>query len=291
MQPGPTKMPASRKDIRPIIAAIEPLRGAGIVRELGGGPASDSWLLEVSGRQFVLRIDQPAAHSLGLDRQAEIEVLMAVSAAGIGPEPVWADCAKGILVYTYIEGETWSRQDAGNPALLRELAVTLRTLHGLPALGRRFEPAVAARRYASDIGTAAARRMSERAGKLAASLLADSGRPALCHNDLVHSNIIHHGPVYLIDWEYAAVGDPFFDLAVVVQHHQLSSTVTEVFLQAYFGTVGTGQLEKLEAYCSLYDYLAGLWYLSMAGESAPASPIRLEMNRVMARLAESGLAE
>ena len=25
----------------------------------------------------------------------------------------------------------------------------------------------------------------------------------------------------LIDWEYAGIGDPFFDLAVVVQHHRV----------------------------------------------------------------------
>jgi len=284
-------MSVSANSIRSLIASIEPLKGAEFVGELGGGPASDSWLLEVSGKKFVLRLDKPAARSLGLDRQAEIKVLQAVSAADIGPEPVWADRARGIMVCTYIEGETWSIEDAGNPALLRELALTLKKLHALPALGRQFEPAAAARRYASDIGTAAARRMAERAGKLAASLQAEINHPALCHNDLVHTNIIHHGPVYLIDWEYAAVGDPFFDLAVVVRHHQLSAALTEVFLQAYFGVLRPAQLEKLEAFCSLYDYLAGLWYLSMAGESGPASPIRHELNRVMARLDESGLAE
>ena len=65
-------------------------------------------------------------------------------------------------------------------------------------------------------------------------LLAEIRRPALCHNDLVHSNIIDGDPVRLIDWEYSAVGDPYFDLAIVVRHHQLKADRVEIFPRRLF---------------------------------------------------------
>jgi thiamine kinase len=283
-------MPESATDIRALIAAVEPLRGAQIIRELCGGPASDSWLLEADGKRFVARLDRPAARSLGLDRQAETRVLQTVAAAGIGPELVWAEPGNGILVCNYIEGDALQSEDLHNPALLKRLAWTLRMLHQLPPAGRPFEPGAAAQRYATETGTGAASAMAECAGKLAARLFADTARPALCHNDPVHTNIIHHGQLWLIDWEYAAVGDPYFDLAVVVQHHQLSAALTEVFLQAYFGNLQAEQFERLEAFCTLYDQLAGLWYLSMAAKFGADSTFGEESERVMSRLSNSGLA-
>jgi len=281
-------MPESRPGIRERFADIEPLRGAELVRKLPGGPASDSWLLKLAGRQLVARIDKPAARALKLDRQAEVEVLKSVSAAGIGPELVWADPQQGVLVCSYIEGDAWRREDTRNPALLRELASTLKRLHGLAVTGPEFEPEAAAQNYAEALGTVRAKHMAEQAGHLAIDLRGESGRSALCHNDLVHSNIIHHGPVRLIDWEYAAVGDPFFDLAVVVQHHQLGTKLTKIFLRAYFGSLLPEHLEKLRAYCMLYDQLAGLWYLSMAGNSGLAPNFDDELKRVMARLEQEG---
>jgi len=279
-------MSESEARIQAALAGIEVLEDACLIRKLAGGPASDSWLLEAGGQRLVARIDKAAAESLGLDRQAESEILQTVSAAGIAPQPVWSDPGRGLQVCAWIEGESWSMQDTHNPALLQELALTLAKLHELPALGRRFDPGAAAQRYANQIGTPEAGKMADHARALAVKLGAETTRPALCHNDLVHSNIVNHGPVYLIDWEYAAVGDAYFDLAVVVRHHQLSPALSKIFLQAYFENPGPAQFEKLAAFCSLYDYLAGLWYLAMARESGANPAIETELRRVMARLAQ-----
>ena len=76
-----------------------PLTGpVNVVEAFSGGPASDSYLLESSDRRVVLRIDKPLANAIGLDRKAEADVLIAVEAAGIGPQVVWADPARGILL-------------------------------------------------------------------------------------------------------------------------------------------------------------------------------------------------
>ena len=272
-------------------SGVEALRGAELIRRLPGGPASSSFLLQAGGHRLVARVDGPAARVLKLDRLGEIEILQVVSAAGIGPEFIWADAQQGLLVCTYLEGTACSREDIRNPELLQELASTLRKLHSLPPAGPDFEPESAVRNYAGKLATPTAQRVADRAGKLLTQIRKESSTRALCHNDLVHTNIIanrlgSHLPVRLIDWEYAAVGDPFFDLAVVVRHHELNAPLTKGFLQAYFGSLLPEHVEKLERYSRLYDYLSGLWYLSMDGGSGQTPGFDEELQRVMARLGQ-----
>ncbi len=260
-------MPESNSDINSLICSIEPIRGARPVTKLSGGPASDSWLVQAGRQKFVLRIDKPIAASLGLDRQAETGILQTVSDAGIGAPVIWADPDKGILVCRYLEGGTWCREDTRSPERLRELALTLKKLHRLSPRGPAFEPAAAARLYAQKIGTDRAHQLARDTAQLAAELYAEPGRLALCHNDLVHGNIIGHGPVRLIDWEYAAVGDPFFDLAVLVQHHDLNMELREKFLQFYCGSAEADDLARLAGFCRLYDHLARLWYIATTAKN------------------------
>ncbi len=251
-------------DLRSALAQIPRLADARLLRNLGGGGASDSWLVEGQGKQLVVRIDTPLVRKLGLDRQAELGVLETVAAAGIGPQVIWADPAAGVLVTAYIPGQVWSERNIHDPALLERLAQTLRRLHTLPATAPAFNPARAARRYAADIGTAAAEELAQQATALAGQLLAPGHPGALCHNDLVYMNLIGFEPVRLIDWEYAAVGDPLFDLAIVVRHHRLSAAVANGFLQACLGPVDAKTSERFNAFCELYDLLAKLWYLAVS---------------------------
>jgi thiamine kinase-like enzyme len=271
-------------DQKILLDGIELLRGADILEQLAGGPVSDSWLMTAGKEQFVARLDKPFARLLALDRRAELDVLHTVSAAGIGPQIIWADPDKGVLVTSYIPGTAWSPEDVHDPARLGRLALTLRQLHSLPPRGSVFTPGKMALAYARKAGTDSASRIAEQAAKLAEKLLSETRRPALCHNDLVHSNIIDGETVRLIDWEYSAVGDPYFDLATVVRHHQLNAERVEYFLSAYFEAPGKEHFSRLEAFCRLYDRLAALWYLSVVNQPGHDVFYDEELKRVLARL-------
>ena len=271
-------------DQKVLLDGIELLRGADIREQLAAGPVNDSWLLTAGDERFVARLDQPLAKLLGLDRRAELEVLQTVSAAGIGPQIIWADPDKGVLVTSYISGNAWSPGDVHDPVRLGKLAATLRRLHSLPPRGPVFAPGKMALAYARQIGTHSASRIAGQAAKLAEKLLSEIRRPALCHNDLVHSNIIDGEPVRLIDWEYSAVGDPYFDLAIVVRHHQLKADRVEIFLGAYFGNLGKKHFSRLEAFGRLYDQLAALWYLSVMNQPGHDALYAEELKQLMVRL-------
>jgi len=254
-------------DLRPDLADVPLLARACVKQELPGGLASNSWLVEDGGKAMVLRIDTPLARALKLDRAAELGVLETVAAAGIGPDVIWADPAAGVLVTRYIHGSVWTGEDMHDPAHLRSLAGTLRRLHGLITAGPEFDPAGAALTYATAIATESAADLADKAAALARQLLTPGGRHVLCHNDLVHMNIIGSQPVRLIDWEYAAVGDPLFDLAVVVRHHQLPAPAAKEFLHRYRGTLDAATEERFRAFCQLYDLLSDLWYLAVGKHS------------------------
>ena len=45
-----------------------------------------------------------------------------------------------------------------------------------------------------------------------------------CHNDLLNANFIDDGKrIRIVDWEYAGMGDPFFDLGNFSINHELSA--------------------------------------------------------------------
>lgn len=91
-----------------------------------------------------------------------------------------------------------------------------------------------------------------------------SGLPnVLCHNDLNPKNVLmDEQRIWLIDWEYTGVGDPFFDLAVVVKSHNLTHRQTVVLLDAYQSTLPRQRaLDCIEGYCRAYALREMAWLL------------------------------
>ena len=59
-----------------------------------------------------------------------------------------------------------------------------------------------------------------------------------CHNDLLNANFIDDGSrIRIVDWEYAGMGDVFFDLANFSINHGLDRRAPAALLEAYFGEV------------------------------------------------------
>ena len=70
------------------------------------------------------------------------------------------------------------------------------------------------------------------------ALLSDPIELRPCHNDLLNANFIDDGArIRIIDWEYAGMGDPFFDLGNFSINHELTPDEDEILLAAYDGSV------------------------------------------------------
>jgi len=238
---------------------IEAFADARIVTELAGGPTSDSYLVERGTDYFVLRIDTEVARALAFDRAAEARILQRVAKQGLGPRPEHSDAARGLLITRYVEGRAWTPAEVHDPERLRRLAGVLRQLHALEPAGPMLDLRGAITGYAQCIGTANARDLAADALRMLTELDEAALQRCLCHNDLVCANIIEATGLVLIDWEYAAIGDPMFDLAIIAGHHNFTDDEADGLLMAYFGNVQPETARRLAVYRALYERLVLLW--------------------------------
>jgi thiamine kinase-like enzyme len=214
-------------------------------------------------QRFVLRLDKPEAARLGLDRRSEQRAQEAAAGAGIGPKTRHFDLENGVMLRCFVSGRSWTVSDLENPANVQRLAHLLRAVHRLPAASvGRYDPAGAARRYARELGTPRAWALSSEVEACSDRIAGFAPPGRLCHNDLVCQNIIDGERLMLIDWEYAGLGDPFFDLAVVIRHHGLGGESASAFHESYLGRPAREEESvRLETQQALYQALLDLWLL------------------------------
>lgn len=246
-------------EILALLESVPVLAGARPVRELTGGEASVSWLVADYEGKYVLRQDKPLAARLGLDRKSEWAVLQAAFAADLGPEPIWADLDRGLLLTRFIPGEAWRESNLDFPVKLAALGGLLRRVHAVPAAVRLFDPLAIAERYARQCGAAPTGTSVGEVAALSEQLLPPGMVRATCHGDPNAANIIGRDDPRLIDWEYAHAGDPLFDLAVVARYHALPGNAARWLFEAWAGGFDGEAWERLEAFGRLYDLLTGLW--------------------------------
>jgi thiamine kinase-like enzyme len=91
----------------------------------------------------------------------------------------------------------------------------------------------------------------------------------VCHNDLfnAHLPINNDAHLYVLAWEYAAMGDPFFDLANFSAQHEFSDQQDILVLDAYFGEATPSGLERLALMKITSDCREAMWALIQTGIS------------------------
>jgi thiamine kinase len=280
----------SPEDISPghILAGIESFAGAGIIKQLAGGPASNSYLVTRDADRFVLRIDTDVAVSLGLDRETEMKIMTTVGANGLGPAAEYSDPQKGLLITRYVEGRVWTENDLQDPDCIRKLVALLRRLHSLEPQGHRFDIEQKVDRYAGIIATQEGDELAAKARRLISQLDDSSAPQCLCHNDLNSANIIEGEGLTLIDWEYAAIGDPMFDLATVAEHHRIDETMSEALLGAYFNVACEDDIDRYGQNRFLYRHLLVLWLAAVERLCGISAEQEIQLHQVWATLKSGG---
>lgn len=235
-----------------------------LLQPLHLGPLAHSWLLEYGDQQAVLRIDQPAAKSLGLDRAAEFARLQAVAAAGLGPPPIAVDAAQGLLLRPHVAGCAWQAADLGQAANLQRAAALLRRVHRVQLDAPPLDLQAAISRYARLAGPHAVAQ-AETCRALLARCQDPRAPLVFCHNDPVAGNFVMapvtaSGALWLIDWEYSGFNEFWFDLAVVSGQHDLPEPGVRSLLEAYLQRPPTAaDSETLARWVSFYRGLVSLW--------------------------------
>jgi thiamine kinase len=246
---------------------------------LYGGEVNASFCVETGAGRFVVRLHDGMGTMLGADHAREAQLHAAAAAAGLAPALVHVDAAYRFMVMEYVAGAVWTSQDLARTDRLTLLGATLHALHGLvPPHVTPYDIAAVLEPHYQRLSAAAPqerRWFSELMDRAAVALDASGTRQrpkVLIHNDLYHLNLIGTDRLYLLDWEYAAVADPLFDLATVLAHYPHAVPHAETLLDAS-RLADSATPEMLAHTTWLYVLVSYFWYRSLRLGGKPVSPV------------------
>ncbi|HEV8490153.1 MAG TPA: choline/ethanolamine kinase family protein [Candidatus Limnocylindrales bacterium] len=239
---------------------------------LSGGITNRNYVVAVAGQanRYVIRLAGNDTHLLGISREVELAATVAAAGVGVGPEVVAFIRPEGYLITKFIDGSPLPEAEARLPRNLSRVADALRRFHEGPTIPGLFIPlrtvevyrALAVERGVSmppeyEIAHAIGRRI-----ELALMTSPMDLRP--CHNDLLNANFIDDGQrLRIVDWEYAGMGDSFFDLGNFSVNHDLGAAEDEILLAAYDGpaprTDRTARLARLSLMRVVSDFREAMW--------------------------------
>lgn len=260
----------------PGLALLERVPGlAGKAREvapLEGGITNRNYRIVVGNEVLVLRVPAETGTLLGIDRAVEHAVSRLVAAAGVGPEVIAFVEPEGALITRFIAGRPVSDTEVHNPLMLQRIAHSLRRVHHAGAVPASFS----AFRVVEAYGVIATQyrvplpNSFERAQQIAHRIEAALPKEpdVLCHNDLLNANFIDDGAgIRIVDWEYAAMGDRFFDFGNFAVNHQLSENDELTLLAAYYGRATAPQHARLRLMRIMSDFREAMWGVVQRGIS------------------------
>lgn len=265
--PAPSESRLAEEDeLRALLRRFETTRSLadGRLTPLAGGLSNHAWRLDAEGQAWFVRRGHPHSWRLGVDRHSECAVLRAVAASGLSPELLLCEPGLGLLLTRFVGGRPWQAADVLVAGNLERAARHIRRLHDLPVphgvrslayerQARHLHAGLPAPETDAEALRSLARPVFERIGQR-------RPRSVLCHHDLHHLNILDDGArLWLVDWEYAGLGDPLLDVAGFLAMHELGPEPTQEFVAAY-GRLGPDDLATLDDARWAFDYVQWLWY-------------------------------
>ena len=264
--------------VRALRRVPELAKGTLAFEALSGGITNRNYLVTVddSPDRYVVRLAGNDTYVLGISREVEHAATVAAAGVGVGPEVVAFVRPEGYLVTRFIEGVPIPTEAMHRSDRLAAVGETLRRIHGGPAIPGLFVPyriveayrALAVSRGVAippeyELAQAIARRV-----ELACLTARIELQP--CHNDLLNANFIDDGSrIRIVDWEYAGMGDPFFDLGNFSINHELEPEQDALLLAAYDGASepDPARLARITLMRVVSDFREAMWGVLQQGIS------------------------
>lgn len=260
---------------------------------LAGGITNQNYKVEVGSEAFVLRISGANTEHLGVNREVEFESNQAAASIGIAPEVIALIQPEGLLVARFVEGVGIAPEEIGQPDTIQLIIDALKKIHALPPVSCEFNPfrfVEHGARIAQEYQVAFPDHfdwMMARAHEIEAAVTLHPMPHCLCHNDLLNANFLigAGGKLTVLDWEYAGMGDPFFDLANFTANHEFSDEQDRTVLEAYFGEVTHRDTAHLKLMQIMSDFREAMWGMIQTGISTLDFDFRAYADKHFTRLA------
>jgi thiamine kinase-like enzyme len=258
-------------DLTEVIARLAALLGPreGGVVPLAGGITNRNFRVNFGGTQYVVRLPGKDTELLGIDREAERIATRQAADLGLGPKVAAMLEEPSCLVTCFISSRDMAAEELREREALTEVARGLRAFHDSGvSLPTDFHATRIVRDYAEIVRRHGEEPPAEfddalaRADEIAKAVRGQAEHePVACHNDLLHSNFLHDGRrIVIVDWEYAGMGDRFFDLGNFAVNNELTDGDEERLLEAYFGEPATPRRSAaLKLFRFMSDLRESMW--------------------------------
>ena len=216
---------------------------------------SDVYFCFFNGIKAVIKEDKPYAKKIGLDRKREASLLNAISHSCSCPNIIFNDLKAGLIIWEYIEGTEVESELILNKDFLIKLGRKVKNIHipysktlssysFLDSI-EHYKNIVKDNKSVADINN------------LISKLYNSDTQLTLCHNDLTKPNILVGDTISFIDWEYASLNDPHYDIATVFQAFNLEVNQRDVFLIGYDSA--KIDLARVNKFITLTKFTERLW--------------------------------
>lgn len=212
---------------------------------------------------------------LGIDRKVEFECSRLASQIGIAPEPIAFLEPEGYIVARFISGRGIPAEEIGTEENIQRVLESMKAYHALEKFPGFFSPFRVAEEYkktAMRFNVKLPEKMDlylERSNEIETAMYAREPlqlRP--CHNDLLNGNFIDDGTrIRILDWEYAGMGDIFFDLGNFAIQHEFTDEQDELLLKVYFGNPTDSQRAHQKLMKIMSDLREAMWAQVQIGVS------------------------
>lgn len=265
-------------EITEIVERLEPILGEldGEPIPLDGGITNRNFRARLGNLQYVIRVPGKDTNLLGIDRMAELAASELAAEAGVAPRVAAMLEDPPCLVAEFIGARTMEAEELGRPPALDETAAALRRIHdATQSLPSSFSPFRIVETYAeraTERGVTVPPDYEEaeaHARKIESALGGPEHEPVPCHNDLLAGNFLHDGErLWIVDWEYAGMGDRYFDLGNFAVNNELDDDDETALLTAYFGEEPTAaRLAALGLMRFMSDFREAMWGVLQSGVS------------------------
>jgi thiamine kinase-like enzyme len=243
------------------------------VTPLAGGITNRNYRVDAGDESFVLRLAGENTGFLGIDRATEHACSLAAAQLDVGAEVIAFLPEHHALLTRFVPGHLLEPEEVRELPTMRRIVDALRRYHDGPPGAGSFSPFAVVRDYYAlawnrqvafppAIGAA-----MERLGRIETAL--ETAEPTCpCHNDLLAANLIDDGSsVRIIDWEYAGMGDRWFDLGNLAANNEFDVTQECALLEFYFGAVRPQDVPRLQLMRLASDLRESLWGFLQSGVS------------------------
>jgi thiamine kinase-like enzyme len=243
---------------------------------LEGGITNRNYLVTLGGKGYVIRMPGKDTNLLGIDRDGERQANERAAEIGIAPPVTVMLTDPPCLVTEFVEGKGMSEEDLQDPETIARIAPELRKMHESGArLPTDFQTLQIARDYA---GIARGRGVEvpaaydealKHANEIHDAMSGPEHDPVPCHNDLLAANFLDGGgQIWIFDWEYAGMGDRYFDLGNYSVNNGLDEAGQAVLLESYFGEAPDGRRKAtVNLFRFMSDFREAMWGVIQQGIS------------------------